>query len=189
MKYFDMLLACTAAAAIYFEPAAEIGSTQKKVRADRLIFTGVVFFLIQLILTGIGIGSVLLFELFVDISTAQEVEPYLALIVLMLCGILIIRSAFQKKEVSEILKEQAGAGRYAKLAAEKGITAAAICFALYCAYKDWVLEAVAFPAVSLAVLYTGYEYGRRCGYKKSRTPIIIAGVLLCLFGLKTVLFM
>ena len=167
MKYFDMLLACTAAAAIYFEPAAEIGSTQKKVRADRLIFTGVVFFLIQLILTGIGIGSVLLFELFVDISTAQEVEPYLALYSADAVRHSYYQKCFQKKEVSEILKEQAGAGRYAKLAAEKGITAAAICFALYCAYKDWVLEAVAFRQYRLWYFIRGTNMDADAGIRKA----------------------
>lgn len=187
MKYIEILLISLAVALNYFRPAAEIGATQKTLPKGKVAIVGVAFGLVQLVVTGIGIGMALLIGLVIPKQLQIMANPHIVFVVLLLLGAYMINYAFMVKEIDESRKELPGIKSYIKTAAENIIISATACTAMYCVYGDLLAELLLAPAASLLLTAGGAAYGYWRGYGMRKAPYFIGGAILYLLAFKMIL--
>lgn len=187
MSFLDVLLVSFSVALNFFEPTMEIGATQKILQKKKTIVIGAAFGFAQIIVVALGMVMVVLIGLLVPHDIQAIVRPYISFAILLLSGLYMIFSAFQKKEVVECRQEMMPAKKYIKLAIEHSLRLVAVGAGIYCVYYDWITEILLIPAMSVLIAVLGLSYGYWRGVKYRKLPYFIGGILLCIMAFKVIL--
>jgi putative Mn2+ efflux pump MntP len=187
MSFLDVLLVSFSVALNFFEPTMEIGATQKNLQKKKTIIIGSVFGLVQIVVAALGIITAVLIGLLIPHDIQAIVRPYITFAILLLSGLYMIFSVFQKKEVIECRQEMMSAKKYIRLAIEHSLRVVAVGAGIYCVYHDWITEILLIPVMSILIAILGLCYGYWRGFKYRKLPYFIGGILLCIMAFKIIL--
>ncbi len=187
MSSVDLLLATFGVSLIFFEPAMEIGATQKNLTKKRIAVIGIAFGLAQMVVAALGVALALLIGLLIPDEIQIIIRPVITFVILIVSGIYMLYFAFLKREIIEFRKASMTAKKSIALAGKYSLPVIAVCVGLYCVSYDWLAEILLIPIMSVLLAILGLFCGYRIGFKYRKVSYLVGGIILCIIAFKAIM--